>query len=345
MRIIFAGTPDYAVPSLNALAGLGPDHEVVAVVTQPDRPRRRSKELQQPPVKSAALALGLKPECIYQPQSINQPEILQALRDLEPDLFFVVAYGGLLKREALELPRHYSLNAHGSLLPRYRGAAPLQAAILAGDEQTGVSIMEMAEKLDAGPVMLQRETPILPDDTAGTLHDRMASLSAVCFLDAVRFIEEGHVHFAPQDESLVSYAPKLSKTSGQVDWTRPAEYLERFVRAMSPWPGTWTTLGGAAVSKAEGEKVKVDPLRIRLVRATMPRQAQAASNGKPGVACVSLAKSLKGGGDERVFQVRCGDGKDLLVYEVQAAGGKAMPVAQFLRGAGRAFEDGACFGA
>jgi len=342
MRIVFVGTPDYAVPSLTTLAGLAPKHQVVAVVTQPDRPVGRSRRPVPPPVKKAAMEAGLPSECVLQPCSINEPEVLRTLRSYAPDLLCVVAYGGLLKAAALELARLYPLNAHGSLLPRYRGAAPIQAALLAGDERTGVSIMKMAAGLDSGPVMLQRETHILPTDTAASLHDRLAALAATCFLDALRLIEEGRACFAPQQEALATYAPKLSKTSGCLDWRRPASFLERFVRAMTPWPGAWTTISASASEVAD------KGTRVRIARASAPPPERLA--GQDGLAdtiasaCAGFAPALDRDARESVFLVRCGDGNVLAVHELQVAGRRPMAVAEFLRGAGVRYASGASFG-
>lgn len=333
MRILFAGTPEYAVPSLRALAGLKPQHEVAGVVTQPDRPRGRSREPAPPPVKEAALALSLPGERIFQPESINEAEVLAALRALEPDLVCVIAYGGLLRKKALAVPKLYALNAHGSLLPKHRGAAPIQAALLAGDAATGVTIMRMAPELDAGPMLLQREIPIAPAETAATLHDRLAELSAKCFVEAVELIASGRAVFTPQDESQATYAPKLTKDFGLVDWTREAAYLERFVRAMTPWPGAWSTL-----CAPDGTQ----PRRVRIAAAERApsgltgaaSESQRASAGAPGQAWTHLAS------DGARLDVRCGGGGVLSIRAVQPEAGREMSVAEFLRGTGRAYAAG-----
>lgn len=334
MRIVFAGTPEYAVPSLQALAVYGAGHQVVGVVTQPDRARGRSKQLQPPPVKVAARALGLGDDAIFQPQSINERAALDALRALAPDLLCVVAYGGLLKDEALSLAKLYPINAHGSLLPRHRGAAPIAAAIAAGDDQTGVCIMKMERGLDSGPVMVQRELGIQPDDTAGTLHDKLAALSATCFRDALRLIDEGHAHFAAQDESQATYAPKLSKDSGRIDWTKPAAALERHVRAMTPWPGAWTT-----VAAPDGSAAK----RLRVHAAALPKQ-QPPQRPAPGKAEPFETKDPQGR-ETTALCAGCGDGGTLLLLAVQAEGAKPMSVREFLNGAGRPYAGGCRLGA
>lgn len=315
MRIVFAGTPEYAVPSLKALAALAPVHEVVAVVTQPDRPKGRSKIPTPPPVKAAALELGLPPERIFQ-KSINKPETLEPLRALEPDLLCVVAYGGLLKKDALELAKRFPINAHGSLLPKFRGAAPIQAALLAGEAETGVCIMKIEPALDSGPVLLRRAIPIAATDTAGTLHDKLAALSAACFVEALELIAAGREVFVTQDHAQATHVSKLTKDSGTLDWSRDAAYLERFVRAMSPWPGAWTTF-----TSADGKTRK----RVRMVKAEI-----ADHGGESGA-------FMAGGGHIRAA---CGDGRALRITLVQPEGSREMRVDEFLNGAGRAFAAG-----
>lgn len=317
MRIVFCGTPEYAVPSLERLAGLCPRHEIVAVVSQPDKPKGRSGTPAPPPVVEAARKLGLAPACILQPQSINEPEVLARLKTLAPDLLCVVAYGGFLKARALALPRLCAINAHGSLLPRYRGAAPIQAALLAGDTETGVTIMKMVPGLDKGPLLFQRAIPIQPDDDAATLHDKLAALSADCFAEALSLLESGAAVFAPQHEALASYAAKLEKDSGRIDWGKDAAFLERFVRAMNPWPGAWTT-----VSLPDGSS----KLRVRVARAGLSGCCQLAGKG------VGLAS---GSGNDVVISVGCGDGGMLSVRAVQPEGKRLMGTAEFLRGAGQ----------
>lgn len=316
MRIIFCGTPEYAVPSLERLSGLAPTHEVVAVVSQPDRPKGRSRVPTPPPVVQAAQKLGFSHERIFQPRSINKPAVLEALRALNPDLLCVVAYGNLLKTEALALPKLYPINAHGSLLPRHRGASPIQAALLAGDAETGVTVMRMELTLDSGPMLLHRAVPIQPTDDAGTLHDTLAQLSAECFVAAVEQIAAGNAQFTPQDESRVTHCAKLAKDSGQIDWTRDAAYLDRFIRAMNPWPGAWTR-----ITSADGQSA-----RVRVARAT----PDAATSGIAG------ESSVEGSGDALAFRVSCGSGS-LRISVVQPEGKREMTVAEYARGAGKKF--------
>jgi methionyl-tRNA formyltransferase len=313
MRIIFCGTPEYAVPSLERLAKLTPQHELVAVVSQPDRPKGRSRTPSPPPVVEAALKLGIPRERVFQPKSINKRLVLDALKKLDPDVLCVVAYGNLLKAEALALPKLHPINAHGSLLPRHRGAAPIQGAILSGDAETGVTIMRMALALDSGPTLLARRIPILPQDDAGTLHDKLAALSAEAFAEAVERIASGQAQFIPQEENLVTYVTKLEKTSGHVDWTKDAAYLDRFIRAMNPWPGAWTTVLSPD---------KATRARVRIAKAT-PEVVQSATSGSGSV-------------NANEFVVGCSDGA-IRIHALQPEGKREMTVAEFLRGAGRKF--------
>jgi methionyl-tRNA formyltransferase len=316
MRILFLGTPDYAVPSLVKLHALAPKHEVVGVVSQPDKPKGRSKEPSPPPVVEAARKLGIPNECIFQPRSINKTAVLDPLRALAPDVLCVVAYGGLLKKDALALARLYPINAHGSLLPKYRGASPIQAALLAGDAESGVCIMKMELGLDTGPVMLRRAIPIAPTDDAGTLHDKLAALSADCFVEGIEQIAAGPVTFEPQDEAKASLTKKLEKNSGTIDWKRSAVELERFVRAMNPWPGAWTS-----VALPDGSQ----KVRVRVCHANL---------WGAGVPPASVSGAANAESDS--FTVACGNGA-LVITQIQPEGKRPMSVAEFLRGAGRKF--------
>ncbi|HWP35977.1 MAG TPA: methionyl-tRNA formyltransferase [Gemmatimonadales bacterium] len=243
MRIVFFGTPDFAVPSLRALEGEGFD--VAAVVTQPDRPHGRSRsEVIPPPVKLAALEYGIP---VLQPEQPNDPAFLDELRAMRPDLGVVVAYGHLLKAELLSLPTHGMVNVHASLLPRYRGAAPITHAILAGDAETGVSIMQMDEGLDTGPVLLRVPTAIAADETGGELTARLAELGALALVEALTLIASGTARAEPQDHAAATYAPKITRDFARIDWARPREWIARFVRALDPKPGAWTTLDGREV--------------------------------------------------------------------------------------------------
>ncbi len=235
MKILYAGTPEFAVPALEALLDAG--HEVRAVLTQPDRPAGRGQKLQQSPVKQLALARGIP---VLQPQTLRDAAILAELRALGPDLMVVAAYGLILPQAVLDIPTHGCINIHASLLPRWRGAAPIQRAILAGDTTTGITIMQMALGLDTGDMLLRREMPIAPEDTAGSLHDKLAALGAECLLEALRKLECGELVPEPQDDTRATYAEKLRKDEAEIDWTQPAEHILRQIRAFNPWPVAFT---------------------------------------------------------------------------------------------------------
>ncbi len=240
LKIVFAGTPDFAVAALDALMETH-QHEICAVYTQPDRPAGRGRKLKASPVKIAASEYGLP---VYQPVTLNDPEQQQQLRALQADLMVVVAYGLLLPLPVLDAPRLGCINIHASLLPRWRGAAPIQRAILAGDSETGVTIMQMDEGLDTGPALYRLTTPISGGDTAQTLHDRLATLGAQALLDTLGLIVDGAACPVPQDEDAATYARKLDKSEAVLDWVLSAQELDRRVRAFNPWPVAQTLLHG-----------------------------------------------------------------------------------------------------
>lgn len=240
MRILFWGTPDFATPPLRALIGEG--HDVIGVVTQPDRPQGRSRSTLVPsPVKQVALEEGIP---VLQPDRPRGEAFLAELRALAPELSVVVAYGHLLPQAVIDLPRLGTLNIHASLLPRWRGAAPIQAAILAGDAETGVSIMRMVLALDAGPVLLTARTPIEADETGGELTERLAELGAEAIVEAVTLLELGGLEETVQDDAASTYAPKIDRTSARLDFTRPAVEVARAIHAYDPRPGAWGVLRG-----------------------------------------------------------------------------------------------------
>ncbi|MGQ0539351.1 MAG: methionyl-tRNA formyltransferase [Gemmatimonadaceae bacterium] len=243
MRVLFWGTPEFATPALRALLGEG--HEVVAVVTQPDAPdaRHRSR-LAAPPVKSVALEEGLE---VLQPERPSGDDFVARLREVEPDISVVVAYGQLLSDAVIALPPNGTLNIHASLLPRWRGAGPIQAALLAGDAETGVSVMRMVRKLDAGPVLLRLATPIPEDETYGELQLRLAELGALAVVEILALLSVGAAREEAQDESLVTYAPKIDRGMARLDWTISAIDVARRIRAFDPRPGAFTTFGGDEV--------------------------------------------------------------------------------------------------
>jgi methionyl-tRNA formyltransferase len=297
LRIVFAGTPDFAVPSLRAAAR---HNEVVAVYTQPDRPAGRGRGLQASPVKLEAVARGIP---VLQPENFRSPLSKDALRALEPDVMVVVAYGLLLPRQVLAIPRYGCWNVHASLLPRWRGAAPIQRAIQAGDAETGVCLMQMEAGLDTGPVLLQLSTPIGPNETGGRLHDRLAELGAQVLADGLGLLRVGLAPTPkPQPEDGATYARKLDKAEARLDWTQPAIALERKVRAFNPWPVAEAVLGGE---------------RLRIHGAIAIEAAHAATPG-----------SVLGAGREGI-DVACAEGA-LRIRVLQREGGKAITAADYL---------------
>ncbi|WP_027493253.1 methionyl-tRNA formyltransferase [Rhodanobacter sp. OR444] len=298
LRLVFAGTPEFSVPCLEACRASGA--EVVAVYTQPDRPAGRGRQLAPSPVKQAALAAGI---AVEQPESLKPAEVQQRLADYCPDLLVVVAYGLILPRKVLAIPRLGCWNVHASLLPRWRGAAPIQRAILAGDAESGVDLMQMEAGLDTGPVLLERRTPIGRDDTGGSLHDRLSLLGAEVLADGLRRTLAGEALVAtPQPEAGVTYAHKLDKAEAKLDFNRPALELERQVRAFDPWP------------VAEGE-IAGEPLRI---------WAAHAIEADHHAALGSVLGASRDGID-----LACGHGA-LRVTAVQRAGGKRVGAIDYL---------------
>ncbi len=234
------GTPDFAVPSLNALIA-APNYLVVGVVTQPDRPAGRGRTLQESPVKRAAQAAGI---AVLQPEKLRVPGVFEQLQALTPDVIVVAAFGQILRQNVLDLPRFGCVNVHASLLPRWRGAAPIQAAIRAGDTHTGITIMKIDAGLDTGPMLASRAIPIASDDTGQTLHDKLAALGGPLLVETLDSYLAGQITPQPQDNALSTYAPMLTKDDGRIDWSQTAAEIGRQVRAYDPWPGTFTTWDG-----------------------------------------------------------------------------------------------------
>ncbi len=305
MRVIFAGTPPFAAAALEALAAAG--HDIALVLTQPDRPAGRGMKLTPSAVKQAALARGLT---LYQPASLKTPESQAELRTTNADVMVVAAYGLILPQAVLDLPRFGCLNIHASLLPRWRGAAPIQRAILAGDAETGITIMQMDAGLDTGAILAKTVVPIRADDTAASLHDRLAATGATAIVDALARYPS--LVAQPQDDAQATYAAKLDKQEAQLDWSQPAEALARAVRAYNPAPGAWTLLDGM-------------PLKIWSARVC-------AGEGPAGTV-------LRAEGEQLL--IACGSGA-LALQEIQPAGSRRMSAAAFL--AGRALPPGTCLG-
>jgi len=311
MRIVFWGTPDFAVPPLRALLGEG--HDVVGVVTQPDKPRGRSRsQLDPSPVKQVALEEGLP---VLQPEKPRGEAFLADLAALEPELNVVVAYGHILPRAVIDAPRLGTLNIHASLLPALRGAAPIQAAILDGHTETGITIMRMVPALDAGPMLHVVRAPILDDMTYGELHDQLAELGALAIVQALALLEAGAAHEVPQDDAQATYAAKIDRESARLDFAQDATRVARVMRAFDPRPGAHTTLGGASV-KCFGARV------LATDDAALTDDALRAS--RPGT-----VRAI----DEAGLVVRCGAGA-VRVAEVQPAGKARMAALAWHRGRG-----------
>ena len=310
-RIVFMGSPEFAVPILKALEG---KYQVVGVVTQPDRPAGRGRELKAPPIKIVAKELGLP---FIQPQRLREAGALEQMRAWQPDIIVVAAFGQILRAEVLEMPRYGCINVHASLLPRWRGAAPVQAAILNGDEVTGITIMRMDAGVDTGPTLSQAATPIHPEDTGGTLSERLAELGAELLLDTLPKYLSGELATQEQDDTRATYAPLLKKEDGELDFAQPAESLARGVRAFNPWPGAFINWQGQI-------------LKIHKAHAIDYTQGMDSFGLLPGKAVIF--KNLPA--------LTTSEG--LLVLDIlQPAGKKAMAGEDFLRGArGWTSEDG-----
>ncbi|QJP06830.1 methionyl-tRNA formyltransferase [Pseudomonas multiresinivorans] len=309
LRIVFAGTPEFAAEHLKALLG-GP-HELVAVYTQPDRPAGRGQKLMPSPVKQLAMANGLT---VLQPPTLRDPAAQAELAALKPDLMVVVAYGLILPQVVLDIPRLGCINSHASLLPRWRGAAPIQRAVEAGDAESGVTVMQMEAGLDTGPMLLKVSTPISAEDTGGSLHDRLAELGPKAVVEAIAGLAAGTLKGEVQDDSLATYAHKLNKEEARIDWSRPADELERRIRAFTPWPVCHTTLGDAAL-KVLGAK-------------------PAEGKGVPGMILDASRDGLL---------VACGEGA-LLLTRLQLPGGKPLAFADLFNSRREQFAAGLVLG-
>jgi methionyl-tRNA formyltransferase len=300
VRIVFLGSGAFAIPSLRALVDAG--HEVAGVVTQPDREKGRGQSMQPPPVKPVAMALGLP---VLQPPRIRAPEAQAALRALAPQMQVVVAYGQILPRAVIDLAPGGTINVHSSLLPRYRGAAPIHWAIVNGEAETGVTTMMIDEGLDTGPILLSRATPIGPEETTPELEARLAVLGGALLVETIDRLAKGTVSPVPQDHAAATHAPILRKEDGRIDWKATADAIARRVRGLQPWPGTTTSWAGSD---------------LKILRAT---PAGADDSGEPGMILAT----------DDGLRVACGGQTALRVLEVQPASRRAMSAAAFAAGA------------
>lgn len=297
LRIVFIGTGEIGVPTLRSLIE-STEHKLVGVVTQPDKATGRSQTLTAPPIKAAIADHSIP---ILQPARIKSPDTVEAIRAWNPDVIVVMAYGQILPRAVLEIPRMACLNLHASLLPRHRGAAPIQAAILVGDRETGISVMHMDEGLDTGDILLQTPLEISPNETGGSLHDRLGELAPAALGEALRRLRAGSASRIPQNSGGATYAPKLTRENGEIDWTQSAESIERKIRAFNPWPGAF---------------MKLAARNLKIFSATIIER-----NGKPG----EILRSETG--------LTIAAGKHALsLGEVQLEGKRRMSAREFLRG-------------
>ncbi|HJJ36334.1 MAG TPA: methionyl-tRNA formyltransferase [Methanocorpusculum sp.] len=299
MKVLFMGTPEYAVYSLEKVAA---NHEVVGVLTRADKPNRRGNKIEFSPVKKFALEHNIP---VFQPESLSDDALCEELKNLQPDIATVVAYGMLIPRRIIDLPRLSTINVHGSLLPKYRGAAPMQYSVLNGDEVAGVTIMYVADKLDSGDIILSRSIPLGEDETFGELHDRLAVLGADALCEALDQFEAGTVHAVPQDPEQVTYAPSISKEECVIDWSLPASVVHNRIRGLSPIPGAITKLPDGKLLKLYKAK-KIDGY-----------------TGKPGEICAVLKKEG--------IVVACGEGAVCLI-SAKPEGKREMPAVELANG-------------
>ncbi len=299
VRLVFAGTPDFAATALKALIAAG--HIIVGVYSQPDRPAGRGRKLQPSPVKQVALDNDIP---VLQPETLKTPEAQQQLADLNPDVMIVAAYGLILPKVVLDIPTHGCLNIHASVLPRWRGAAPIQRAIAAGDPETGITIMQMDEGLDTGAMLLKSLTAIEDNDTGGSLHDRLAELGGKAIIKALELLQKDELTGEPQNDDLACYASKLSKTEGHIDWSSDATAIERLVRAFNPWPGTYTDLGD--------QRIRVHEARTLVSTSDQP----------PGTV---IRRNREG------IDIACGNGT-LRITRLQLPGSRAQSVNDLING-------------
>lgn len=305
MRLVYMGTPDFAVETLRRVVKAG--HEVLAVVTQPDKPKGRGKTLQPTPVKAAALELGLQ---VYQYENVRNPEFIGLLEELKPDAMVVAAFGQMLTREILDIPQYGCLNVHGSLLPKYRGAAPIQWAIIRGEAETGVTIMQMDEGLDTGDMLAKAALILEPEETGGSLFEKLSVLGGKLLVETLEKISRGEIQAEAQPEiSPTPYASMIQKSMGRIDWGEDAYKIERLARGLDPWPGVFTRL--------QGKMLKILKCSVK-----SPENTEEPGQALPGQVI---------GTDKTGIYVKCGQGC-LLIEKLQLEGKKAMGAADFLRG-------------
>ena len=305
MKIVYFGTPEFAVPSLTRL--IDSPHHVVAVVSQPDRPRGRGHRTQVTPTKAVAQARGIP---VLQPERVKDPQFLAQLSSYEPDLGVVAAYGRILPDALLAVPRLGMINVHGSILPAYRGAAPVHRAVIAGDSETGVTIMRVISELDAGPTFATRRRAIGPDETSADVERALADLGADVLVEVVDSIAAGRAEETPQDDSRATFAPKLAKTEGRIDWSQPASVIHNLVRGLHPWPLASARLGAS--------RLVVRKTDLKKVAGSVSLGAAA-----PGTIVSATPDGL---------DILCGDGNLIRITEIQPEGKRAMPVRDFLAG-------------
>lgn len=312
IRTIFMGTPDFACPTLQATVNLSHIRankpiEVVAVLTQPDRPTDRRQMLTSPPIKLLAKQLGIP---IFQPEKLRNPETIKKIQELAPDLIVVTAYGQIIPQAILEIPKHGAINVHASLLPRHRGASPIQAAISADEPETGITIMLMDEQLDHGPVLAQASLPIAPDETGASLSQKLSELGAQLFTATIPEWLAGKINPQEQNHRQATMTKLLTRNDGRIDWSKPADYIERVVRAYHPWPGAWTTA-----------RIKNHELRIKILKSLSLEERGRGEGGEPGM----VFKTSHG------LAVDCGSGA-LELLKLQVEGKRPLAAQDFLNG-------------
>lgn len=299
MRIVYMGTPDFSVPALKALVEAG--HDVIAVVTQPDKPKGRGKEIQMTPVKEQALEFQIP---VYQPVKARDPEFIKILTDLAPDVMVVAAFGQLLPKSILDIPRYGCVNIHASLLPKYRGASPIQYAVINGEKESGITTMVMAEVLDTGDMLDQEILTLDPKETGGSLHDRLSEVGGALILKTLKKLEEGTAVRIPQDETKSCYVGMIKKSMGDIDWSMDAQAIERLIRGLNPWPSAYTGWNGKVIKIWEASVIDKEYEGVC---------GQVVEAGRDGL----VVKTGKGG---------------LSIHELQLQGKKRMDIDAFLRG-------------